>query len=220
MHVFEGLEMEGRDLYEMARADELNPPGALALARGLGLRVAWCEGESRQARFEWETRTIWVPRGLSSIAMNYQIGHEIAEFWCERIGIHSPERERLCDALGVRLLAPRPAFKRALQVFGLNLVELRGAFLLSETCVSLRIGEVRGQPIAVVLPDRILARGGPWAWGSEQTLRELALCEDLPKGVHRFRLADEPRRVVLCEDWTDYFDQGSLGGGKSSSVTS
>src|SRR5690606_30327780 len=97
-------------------------------------------------------RRIYVRRGLSAARQRFAVAHELAH-WA--LGLLSgSEAEARCDALAACLVAPRRAFQRALRdtdCYG-ELAELFGS---TESCVALRLGEVTGEPVALVTPSSV-----------------------------------------------------------------
>lgn len=104
--------------------------------------------------------------------------------------------EQQCDSLAAALLAPRPAFLRALQRRGARLPALARLFGATESCVGLRLGEVTKQPTALVAPESVRFRGSAYSWPSEPKLRELLALPRIP-GLRKALLSDERERAVL-----------------------
>lgn len=62
--------------------------------------------------------------------------------------------------------------------------------------MALRIGEVTGEPIALVSRKAVRVRGDEWGWPSEEEIRRLSR-GDLPPELRAVRLTDDPKRVFL-----------------------
>lgn len=108
----------------------------------------------------------------------------------------SAASEQQCDALAAALLAPRPAFLRALRARGARLPALARVFGTTQSCVGLRLGEVTEQPTALVDARSVRIRGAEYSWPSESQLRALAAGSRLP-GLKKARLSDDRTRAVL-----------------------
>lgn len=126
-----------------------------------------------------------VHRACPKDRARFLVGHELAEWWYRGrswAGGH-PEREAWCDALGAALVAPRPAFQRAVKALDNRVHRLAEAFNIPRACTMLRVGEVTGRP--VLYPLRGIARGEPFVWPPAALARAL---RERPRGVHPVRL--------------------------------
>lgn len=115
---------------------------------------------------------------------------------------HGEDVEQLANAIAAGIIIPRRAFRRAIAVYGRDLVELAGAFGTSQTLTALREAEIDRLPRAVVTPETVRVRGPEeWVWPDERTVRAWAR-RPMP-GVRKTVLTDAPRRVVVdAEDET------------------
>lgn len=124
---------------------------------------------------------------------DFVIGHELAHALLgERVG---DEAEAACDAFAAAVIAPRRAYLAALRAYGVRFTKLARAFATTESLVALRLGEVTGEPVALLAPHSLRVRGSECAWPSEPELRSV-----LPRsgpGLARARLRDDPRRTAI-----------------------
>lgn len=141
---------------------------------------------------------IFIAKGLKPVDALFAVAHELAHYLIAKQGLSDENEEEMANALGAALLAPRPAFRAAFKRFGDDLPALASALSATETAAALRLGEVTGQPLAVVAPERVRVRGRGWRWPDESSLRQLAR-RPIP-GIRKTRLRDDPRRVVLSAE--------------------
>jgi hypothetical protein len=193
----DSFEREARRLYRLAGCafEEGAPPAALA--RGLLGRDAIREvpeqvlpagGAIARIGGAWR---VFVRRGMAPTLARFTVVHELAH-WA--LGVGASELE--CDALAARLLAPRPAFERALRESGVSYTKLARWFGCTETFAALRYGEVTDEPLVVVAPATVRVRGRSFSWPSEPELRSLVKAPALP-GLRKARLGDAPARVAI-----------------------
>lgn len=199
------IEAIAAELYELARADMGDPPGAVALARTLfgadGIqRVDWriIHGPAVLVRIDGQPR-IYVGRGLTAAELAFSVSHELGHWMCDRLGCgDDPDLEQICDATGAAIVLPRRAFRAALGVLG-NLDALARAFVTTESCAALRMGETTGRPLCLLAPTRVRIRGDAYGWPtSEPELRRLAKVRR--PGLRKARLGDDPRRTLIVAD--------------------
>jgi hypothetical protein len=191
------LEREVESVYRFARLDPREGARPLDLARALlgpsavaSVPFRLVAGGGALVRFQGQTR-IYVRRGLPPAHARFTVLHELAH---HLLGPGASEDD--CDALAARLLAPRPAFERALRQTGASYTKLARWFGCTETFAALRYGEVTDEPLVVVAPANVRIRGRSYSWPSEPTLRELARAPRL-HGVRKARLRDDPVRVAM-----------------------
>jgi len=187
--------------YAWAHVDLMHP-SVIAVARALlgphavirGLRPRHASACLTRVRDNWR---IVVSRSLPRAYALFFVGHELAHWLMDLCGVKNDDNEEAAaDYLAAALLAPRETFRAALRELGEDLPALANVFHVTETCAALRLGEVTGQPLAVVTPHRVHVRGPEeWVWPDEMTLR--AWTRKTPPGVRSTRLTDDPRRVVL-----------------------
>jgi hypothetical protein len=135
---------------------------------------------------------VYIQRGLRPSLARFTVMHELAHWALGR-----DATEDHCDALAARLLAPKPAFERALSETGASYTRLARWFGCTETFAALRYGEVTDAPLVVVAPATVRIRGRTWSWPKTETeLRGLAKARKRP-GISKARLRDDPRRVAL-----------------------
>lgn len=123
--------------------------------------------------------------------------HELAHWHLGRHG-HDDATEALCDAIAAALACPWTAFCEAAREHGPRFDLLAEDFGVDPSCAALRYGEVMGAPLALISPARVRLRGEPWEWGEERTVRRLAKCRELPKGVQRVELAGTARVALVA----------------------
>ncbi len=134
---------------------------------------------------------VYLRRDLPLAQVRFVALHELAH-WA--LGPGATEDE--CDALAARLLAPAPAFERALCETGPSYTRLARWFGCTETFAALRYGEVTEEPLVVVAPANVRIRGREYSWPSEPELRGLVRGRAV-RGVRKARLRDDPMRVAL-----------------------
>jgi hypothetical protein len=194
----EAIEVEAARLYRLARLDYWRGAAVGELVRGLlgrdALRTAPAtalptDGVIARVRGRW---FIYVREGLRDA--RFIALHELSH-WA--LGPGATEDE--CDALAARLLAPRPAFERALRETGPSYTKLARWFGCTETFAALRYGEVTDEPLVVVAPANVRIRGLAYSWPTEPEIRGLARARRLP-GLSKATLRDDPSRFALRAD--------------------
>jgi hypothetical protein len=194
-----GSDMEIGDLEECARTVRRI---AVAVGRETPVRIAKMLGFSVQvvpnlraagvlAEVNGQT-TIGLRRSLSNEARQHTTGHELGHWVLTREGVRAgPLTEEWCDYIGAALVAPREAFQATL--CGSSYADLAREFRTTETLVALRVGELTGEPVAVIAPHAVRARG---EWHQDaHGLRQLARTGG--PGVRKCRLTDDPKRWAL-----------------------
>lgn len=191
------LDREARRLYARARLDPSSAAGPAVLVRRLlgpgAVRVVPAGALSTGGAIArvgpaWR---VYLREGIPPTQARFTLLHELSH-WA--LGPGATEEE--CDALAARLLAPRPAFERALREVGASYTRLARWFGCTETFAALRFGEVTEEPLVVVAPASVRVRGRSYSWPSEPELRGLARARAV-RGVRRARLRDDPVRVAL-----------------------
>jgi len=145
-------------------------------------------------RMETPACLIWVD-GLPQIIVrsgardvNFLIAHEMAHIalrTAEFDGTRADE-ERAADAIAAAILAPPRAVLGAHRFFGERLRPLARCFAISQTSMTLRLGEVLNDERAVVTRNRrILKRG--WEASDDQLLLRWRN-EPAPPGIAKVRL--------------------------------
>lgn len=132
---------------------------------------------------------------MSPETARFLVLHELAEWWLGRGGYDGQDVEQACDAIAAALTTPRRAFRSAVASVGESYARLARAFTTTESVVALRVGEVLHEPVALVTPRNVHARGPEWGWPDAETVRRVARTGR--PGLRRVRLGDDPRRVVL-----------------------
>lgn len=192
-------EFESRFILRSTGRDDDEPPIVLELAADIvggdpvivvPATEVWGFGEAEEVEpGRWK---IFVCEGQPDPELAFTICHELAEIHVLKLGVRLPwrEKEDLCNAIAAALVAPRRAFLDALADHGEDFGELALDFLASETCMALRLGEVRKVPVCVVSEDgRRRVRGPAWSWPDD-------VRADRP-GLRRARLRDRGERLAL-----------------------
>src|SRR5690606_20448216 len=139
--------------------DEDDVPGSIAIARALlGPDCIARGGAASIVSLSGRTR-IRIPRRHSPAEINFLVAHEVAEWWLRREGYDGEDVEDVANAIAASLVAPRRAFAAAVLEHGHDYPTLAELFCATESLVVLRIGEVTGEPIVLVAPHRVRARG-------------------------------------------------------------
>lgn len=176
----EPWEIEGiaAGLYGEASADPDDPPGAVALARRIlgrdAVRPLWVDGVGAGLRRVGGRWIIYVGRYATCADLSFTVAHELAEWALVRAGYREDDRETVANAVGGALLLPPAAFRRAYAVDGFRLAVIAVQFAAPEGAVALRVGEVLGEPVALVTPSRIHRRDPHNDLPSDRDLRCLA----------------------------------------------
>ncbi len=141
--------------------------------------ISWVHGAPRA----------FLRRGLHPMRQGWILGHELGHLRRRELGIpKDPTEEAWCDAYGAALLAPRPAFRRAVKLFGHRVKKLAGAFATTQAVAMLRLGEVVGRPVALLRGAVVqVARGEPFVWPLGPS-----------KAAHPIRLLDEGRMGLMA----------------------
>ena len=173
----------------------------LELGDGAVVRGVTLAGAHATTFFHEGRRCIAVRRNLTDEYARFYIGHELGHLICEREGYRENDLEKVCDALGAMLMAPMPAVRAMVRIFGTtDFEEVADEVGSTETWAALRIAEALGIPRAILTPQRVYTRGpDEFVWGPEDSLRRLARGKIGP-GITCIRLHDDPRRYVLDVD--------------------
>lgn len=194
------LEGTAAALYRQAGYDDGEPAPVIALAtRLLGpgcvqrVHAGALPGDAALVTVHGERR-IYVRKGLAPARLRFAVAHELAH-WALGDCSTGVDLEARCDALAACLVAPRRAFLHALrETDRYHLLAER--FATTESCVALRLGEVTGEPLALVAPLSVRVRGEAYVWPGERELRALAAKPRTP-GIRKAKLRDDRRRVAL-----------------------
>lgn len=137
---------------------------------------------------------IYVRASSNPTRERFVLGHEMAHGLLGRVhadGDH--ELERICDLLGSCLLAPRPAFEKAVKRYGHAVYDLAHALSITQASAMLRLGEVTGRPVRLLGP-RERVRGEAFQWPDVRAcLRGMHRAR-----VHPVRLADEGKWGLMA----------------------
>lgn len=199
--------VEGEARYilgELGEHDPTRPPTARATARRLlggeaVVKIRGLVGSAAELARDGDRRVVVVRAGLPPERERWCIFHELGEWRLEQMGYREEDIEQVADAIAAACVLPRESFLTALREYGRRFHRVARTFVTSETAAALRLGEVTGEPVAVVAPATVRVRGDEFAWPSESTLRDLARAKRLPRGlaVKRVALKDDARRRVL-----------------------
>lgn len=192
-----------REIHQRARLDPSRAVGAVRIAVELFGERCICLAPPRElpgpSALVWggPEPVIHVRRGLNARQLNHAVAHELGEWQLHVWGYHGPEAEELAGRIGAALCVPREAFHVAHRAIGDRVGELSRAFTVSESLMSLRLGECLGYPTALITPRRIRTRGDAWDWPTTSAgWRELAAGAG-SVGLTRERIGDAWRRFVL-----------------------
>jgi IrrE N-terminal-like domain len=194
------------DFYRRLKFDPERPVDTFRLARTLlGTdaieRGTALVGEPAKVFTVRGRRRIAISRKLAAEYSQFYVGHELGHIVFDELGFRDETIEQLCDMFGAAVMAPLPAVRAMLRVFGRDHAALADEVCSTQTWAALRIAEALGTPRAIVTPKRVYARGPEdFVWGPERELRRLARVER--PGIARARLTDDPRRVVIDVDVT------------------
>lgn len=184
----------------MLGCDDEEPPDIVRLARrvlGVSVQVVHARalpGDGALVTVHGQRR-IYVRSGLPQVRLRWAIAHELGHLALS-LDSSCRENEDACDAFAAAILTPMRAYRLALRETGVSYRRLAQWFVASESCVALRLGEVTGQPMALIAPSRVRVRGDDYAWGTEQNVRALAQKTSVA-GIRKARLRDDRRRVAL-----------------------
>lgn len=193
------LEGEARAILERAGFDDTDAPGALAIARGLGIDVvtvpgAFMGGVSASLECIKGRYIICLPRRLPPTRANWCIAHELAELRLRELGCTEEDVEARADAIAAGLAMPWRAFRWAVGELGREPAALAEEFLVDQTAATLRLAEVCAVEVAVVVtPEQVYRRGEEWAMPDDQLIRRQGL-DGFPS-ARRVRITDAPRRI-------------------------
>lgn len=159
-------EAEGVATWILRRAG-VDPDDAVstrAVARGLGISV---RRERQLARgsivyLRGEARIYVHPR-LTPQREEWVIGHELGH-WARPEVERSEHEERMCDAIGAALVAPRAAVARIARQIGHRVHAVAELLHVEQSLALLRIGEVTGRSV-ILLRSPAIARGDAFEWG-------------------------------------------------------
>lgn len=188
-----GVLREVNDAAVELLGDGPQPSVRQLLARHLGTapRVAdmASDGALVRLRGQW---VVAIRRGMSPERARFVGAHELGHwYWERRCGYRGPDIEARCDALAAVLVAPPHAVRVAVRDHGACIVRVAAALRTTQSLALLRIGEVLGEPVALLRKRRsTIIRGTvvPWpvplSWQPAKRSREL---------VH-VHITDEPWR--------------------------
>jgi len=188
-------------VYEMAGADPDDPPGPVALADAIGIEIRPAKARSLWGDAELcrvnASHVIYVPPRLPPARLGYAIAHELAELVLKLREMREDGIEQLANAAATAILAPRRLFIHQLKITRDDIAIVARCFVATESAIALRIGEARGDAIALVSPKLVRLRGGEFVWPAANEIRKLARAKVLPFPLTRTKLTDEDGRVVL-----------------------
>ncbi len=185
--------------YDEAGLDPERPPAIGALCKALFGRppepVPHLAREAMMGVLDGAPR-IFYRAGLWNARARFVCAHEIGHG--RRRQLHQRAdalAEAKADLLGACLIAPRPAFLRAIKRMGHAVYDLAHAFNTTQATACLRIAEVTGRPVLLLGaggPDR--QRGEPFVFGDVKK----ALRGAMRASVHPIKLADEKRWALMA----------------------
>lgn len=183
-------------LYEAAHAgpDEVWRPSKLALELFGHPGVVFRENipELGWLARRGDRRVVVVQAGLSRPILEWVVGHELGH-WIRGTEHGDPQEELICDYIGAAIQMRRSVFLRRARVSRRSLPQLAFEFGTTQTSVALRLGETDRWAVAVVLPQRIYARGAlehvdhallrEWSLSGRPGLRRTMLTDTLEPRV-------------------------------------
>lgn len=165
-----------QEVYAVAGADVSSPPGVYALCHEVGVRVR-CSvfGMRVRARLSVDSHgyIIHLAPRISQERRVFLVAHELAEWWAIQRKMRLDAVEQIANGGGAAIVAPAPAFKRAVQMYGTNVQVLAEVFNCTPTWAALRLAEVGGMSAALVTPNRVHRRGSASDWGSDEEIRTM-----------------------------------------------
>lgn len=191
-------EGEARALLAAAGYDADDAPGALAIARRLGVEVVYGDASMLGGALSSLERVgcrhvIFLRRHLPPARAHWCIAHELAELRLLELGCCDEDVERRADAIAAGLVMPWRAFRVAVEELGHAPAALAREFLVDQTAATLRLAEVCAVERAVVVtPERVYARGEEWVLPCEAEIRRGRL-EGMP-GIRKVEITDDRRR--------------------------
>lgn len=124
------------------------------------------------------------------------VAHELGHDLLTMMGVEHHE-ESWCDYLGAAMILRRDAVRVPSTLADLSV--MAASVRTTETLAALRVGEVYGEPVAIVTPGRVYARGNA-TWPHEPALRRwvprpppMVSVERLPDDRHRWLI--RPKEV-------------------------
>lgn len=119
------------------------------------------------------------------------MAHELGHFGLQALGYANTEDN--ANGVAAALLMPVASFRARMREVGPDPRQLALPFRVTESAAVLRYGELSGQPLVLVTPQRVRVRGPEeWVWPSEERLRRGRV-----PGLAKVRLRDDWRRVAL-----------------------
>lgn len=195
-------EGEALEIYREAGCDPASPVSPEELARGLlgaaGIleqaqpitSAAWCNAHSR----------LLLRPGVAGTRRSWLLAHELAERHLSRLNYRGADVEAFANRIAASLIAPAPAVRLALRALGQDYAALAEVFDTTQSVMALRIGEVTGQPTALVTRTRVHIRGDEWCWPDEAELRAILARPAnsfLPAKTRLLRLQDSFNRLFV-----------------------
>jgi hypothetical protein len=163
--MLEAFEIEGlaNDIYRAAGADPHQPPSVLRLVRALlgpgAVEIASTPGDATLEQDLWGQWQITVRPGQTRVRREFAVAHELIEYWLQREGYVGEDIERAATYGAACLIVPRQAFRSAWPFHGWDgLGRLAKRFSATQTCITLRAGEIFDVPVAVVCRNGFVFR--------------------------------------------------------------
>lgn len=105
---------------------------------------------------------IFVRRGTAPTRARWLAGHELAEWWYQRVGYRGDDLEERCDALGAALVAPRPTVLAARRKLGDEPIAIATELRTTQSLALLRLGECVRVPVFLKRQHHTIARGAAY----------------------------------------------------------
>lgn len=193
------VECEAAVLRHAAGYDEDDAPGALAIAKRLGVLVRRVEsgllrghdGCLLRVNRAWQ---VFVRRGLTPERLHWVVAHELGELRLKEIDYRGDDIELCAHGVAAALMMPRRSYRAAAAEYGEDLAALAGDYLTTQTAAARRLAEVGIVEMAAVVTPTCVYVHAP----DDFVLPDLrkAAREGYP-GLRRCEVTDARRRVAL-----------------------
>lgn len=184
--------------------DPAAPPAARAIARRhLGseaiVRIRGLVASPAELARDGERFCVVLREGLPAALERWFIFHELGEWRLKQLDYRDDDIELMAEAIAAACVLPRDSYRAALRLCGRRFRRIARVFATTETAAARRLGEVTGEPVAVVAPTHVHVSGDEYVWPAPPVLRDIAYAKRMPRGVpvKRVSLTDDRRRRVL-----------------------
>lgn len=163
-------------MYTRAGVDPSRHPGAINLARALGIPIRLVDGlETRACLVTVPAPMIELRRGMSRAALEFGAAHELPHVELKRYACGDPRLEHVCDSTGVAIIVPREALHVTRMAFGWRRFhDMASLLVTTDLILAMRWGAVFEEPVAFVFNDGRVRRAGPTMEAPDSALRAIA----------------------------------------------